>query len=94
VLGFTPTLGQVRVATEKLSFEIELIFLHRIMRSQKKKSMTPPDIFAAFFDGSKMLSMPAPRMFVNTIPNWRSVQTLVQDVLVDRAPNSWSLLYA
>jgi hypothetical protein len=33
-------------------------------------------------------------MFANTMPNWRSVQTLVQDALVYRAPNGWSLSYA
>ncbi len=41
-----------------------------------------------------MLSVPTPRMFAKTMPNWRSVQTLVRDVLVCKAPNGWSLSYA
>jgi hypothetical protein len=56
------------------------------------------DIFAVFFDGSKMLVVLAKWIFVNTIPNHHSVQTLVQGILVYTTLNIWnvcirSLLY-
>jgi len=39
--------------------------------------VTAPDIFAIFFDGSNMLLVLAKQMFVNIIPNYHYVQTLV-----------------
>jgi hypothetical protein len=66
--------------------------------NRNKICMISPDIFAIFFDGSKTLLVLAKWMFVNTMPNYHSVQTLVQGILVCTTLNFWivciwSLLY-
>jgi hypothetical protein len=57
---------------------------------RNKTCMTRLDKFVEFFGGSKTLSVWAKWMFAHTIPNYRSVQTLVQAILVCAAPNIWS----
>jgi len=69
------------------------------MWDRNKTCMTRLEKFVEFFGGSKTLSVWAKWMFVHTIPNYRSVQTLVQAILVCAALNIWSacirsLLYA
>jgi hypothetical protein len=57
---------------------------------RNRTCMTRLEKFVEFFGGSKTLSVWAKRMFVRTIPNYRSVQTLVRAILVCAAPNIWS----
>jgi len=66
---------------------------------RNKTCMTRLEKIVEFFGGSKTLSVWAKRMFVHTIPNCRTVETLVWAILVCAAPNIWSacirsLLYA
>jgi hypothetical protein len=66
---------------------------------RNRTCMTHLDKSVEFSGGSETLSVWAKWMFVHTIPNYHSVQTLVQAILVCAGPNIWSacipsLLYA
>ncbi len=71
--------------------KIELVFHAQNYETVEKICVIALDIFAIFFDCSNMLLVLAKQMFINTIPNQHSVQTLVQDELVYRALSIWSI---